>query len=139
MFSRQRQACFLHKYTIEHITSLIYPEGTVSEEDEPCTSRKRKRTIPDRFENFLLTEKLPAYRDAKNDLGHLRALAAEVVNNLNVEFENRFDELNTQLWKSFESLKPSHTAFLDADELKPLLEFASTIPVVHGKVEESFL
>ena len=70
-----------------------YPEGTVSEEDEPCTSRKRKRTIPDRFKNFLLTEKLPAYRDAKNDLGHLRALAVEVVNNLNAEFENRFDEL----------------------------------------------
>ena len=55
----------LHKYTIEHITGLIYPEGTV-------TSRKRNRTILDRFENFLLTEKLPAYRNAKNDLGHLR-------------------------------------------------------------------
>ena len=65
----------------------------------------------------------------------MRALAVEIVNKLNAEFENCFDELNTQLWKSFES-KPSHTAFLNADGLKPLLEFASTIPVIHGKVED---
>ena len=89
---RENLNSLLHKFTIEHITGLIHPEGTVSEEDEPCTSRKRKRTIPDRFENVLLTEKRPAYRDANNDLGHLRALAVEVVNNLNAEFENRFDE-----------------------------------------------
>ena len=61
----------------------------------------------------------------------MRALAVK-----DAEFENRFDELNTQLRKSFESLKHSHTAFHYADGLKPLLEFASTTPVIHGKVED---
>lgn len=124
------------KYTIEHITYLIYPEGIATPDDESSTPSKRKRTIPAQFQDFVLTDKLPCYRDANNDIEMLHALAVEVVNNLNVEFDNRFSEFNTQLWMSFESLKPSNTTFLEGEELKPLLEYVKTIPVVSRKVEE---
>ena len=36
----------------------------------------------------------------------------------------------------FQTLKPSNIPFLDAEELKPLLDYAKTIPVVSRRVEE---
>ena len=74
--------------------------------------------------------KTKLYRDENNNLEELHALAVEVINNLNVEFDNRFNDVNRQLWTSFQTLKPSNIPFLDAGELKPLLDYAKTIPVV---------
>ena len=99
------------KYTIEHITSLIYPEGFATSNDESSLPAKRKRTISTRFEDSIVMEKLPCYREEINNIKELRALVVEVINNLNVEFDNRFNEFNTQLWTSFETLKPSNVLF----------------------------
>jgi hypothetical protein len=125
------------KYSIEHITSIIYIEGvsTIELEDEPHTAGKRKRTIPDKYQDYVVVDTLPIFHDLNNEL-ELRALAVQVLDTLNSEFDDRFSEFNTQLWLSYASLKPSHTPFLDAKELKPLLDFVRTIPVVSRKVED---
>lgn len=41
------------KYTIEHITSLIYPEGVAHESSLPA---KRRRTIPTKFQDSVVTD-----------------------------------------------------------------------------------
>ncbi|CAB4036306.1 Zinc finger MYM-type 1 [Paramuricea clavata] len=78
------------KYTIESITHLIYPEWAATTVIEPGVGSKRKRTIPDKFQDSVLTDKLPIYRDMNNNLEQLRALAVEVLDNLDAEFDNRF-------------------------------------------------
>ena len=75
-----------------------------------------------------MTDKLPIYRDMNNNLERLRALAVEVLDNLDAEFDNRFSEFNTELWLSFATLEPSKAVFLDANRLRPLLDFIKTIP-----------
>lgn len=127
------------KYTIQHITPLIYPEDVPTSTDsvnEPGIASKRKRKIPEKFQDSLLTDKLPMYRDANNELERLRALAVEVLDNLDAEFDDRFSEFNTQLWMSFAMLEPSNTAFLDANKLRPLLDFVKSIPIISQKIED---
>jgi hypothetical protein len=116
------------KYTIENITHLIYPECAATTVIEPGVASKRKRTIPDKFQDSVLTDKLPIYRDMTNNLERLRALAVEVLDNLDAEFDNRFSEFNTELWLSFATLEPSKALFLDVNKLRPLLDFIKTIP-----------
>lgn len=101
------------KYTIENITHLIYPECAATTVIEPSVASKRKRTIPDKFQDSVLTDKLPIYRDMNNNLERLRALAVKVLDNLDAEFA---------------TLEPSKALFLDANKLRPLLDFIKTIP-----------
>ena len=81
-------------------------------------------------------EKLPCYGDENNNVKQLRALTVEVINKLNVEFNRRFSELNSVLWKSYEILRPSHDHILQAEELVPLLGFIKTIPAACHKVTD---
>ena len=60
-----------------------------------------------RFQDSIVTERLPYYQEEVNNVEELCALVIEVVNNLNIEFDHRFNEFNTELWISFENLKPS--------------------------------
>lgn len=91
------------KYTIEHIANLVCPDGLTSSNNEISLPSKRKRTVATRFQNSIVTERLPCYHEEVNNVEELRALVIEVVSNLNVEFDYRFNEFNTELWMSFES------------------------------------
>ena len=124
------------KYTVEHITNLVYPDRITSSSDETNLPSKRKRTISTSFQDSIVMERLPCYQEEVNNVEELRAFVIEVVNNLNVEFNHRFYEFNTELWMSFETLKPSTISFLDAQQLKPMLNFIQTIPAVSRKVED---
>ena len=135
---REKLCGLRQKYTFEYITHLIYPESvaTCTSVNEPGVASKGKRTIPEKFQDSVLTDKLPIYRDMNNEMERLRALAVEVLDNLDAEFDVRFSEFNTQLWMSFAMLKPTNTAFLDANEFRPLLDFIKAIPVISQKVED---
>ena len=67
---------------------------------------------------------------------HLHALAIEVIDKLNVEFDQWFSEFNSTLWKSYELLKPSNDHFIDPELLVPLLDFIKRIPAVCHKVTD---
>lgn len=112
-FIRENLDGLRQKYTIENITHLIYPECAATTVIEPSVASKRKRTIPDKFQDSVLTDKLPIYRDMNNNLERLRALAVKVLDNLDAEFA---------------TLEPSKALFLDANKLRPLLDFIKTIP-----------
>ena len=86
-----------------------------------------------RFQNSIVMERLPCYHEEVNNMEELHVLVIEVVSNLNIEFDHRF---NTELWMSFESLKPPNISFLDAEQLRPMLNLIQTIPVVSWKVED---
>lgn len=124
------------KYTVAHITQLVFPQEASAPDDELRLLGKRKRTIPATLHDSVVMEKLPCYRDESNNVEQLRALAVEVLNKLNVEFDHRFSEFNSTLWKSFEILKPSNHHFLEAEKLIPLLDYIKTIPLVRQKIEE---
>ena len=125
------------KYSIEYIANLVCPNGvTSSSNDEISIPFKRKRTTSTRFQDSIVAERLACYHEEVNNVEELRALVIEVVSNLNIEFDHRFNEFNTELWMSFECLKPSNVSFLDAEQLRPKLNFIQTIPVVSRKVED---
>ena len=126
----------LSEYTVEHITRLVYPQEASTRDDGSSPLAKRKRTIPVTFQDFVVSEKLPAFRDENNTVEHLRALAVEVVDKLNVEFDHRFSEFNSTLWKSYEILMPCNNHFLEPELLVPLFDFIKTIPAVCHKVTE---
>ena len=126
----------LSEYTVEHITRLVYPQEASTRDDGSSPLAKRKRTIPVTFQDFVVSEKLPAFRDENNTVEHLRALAIEVVDKLNVEFDHRFSEFNSTLWKSYEILMPCNNHFLEPELLVPLFDFIKTIPAVCHKVTE---
>ena len=134
--SQTTQMCLLRAKTYDRPTCLL--QGVATEEDEPSTGQKRKMVIPEKFKHFPLTYKLPVNHDAKNEVGQLRALTVEVLNIFNAEFENRFSEFNTQLWKSFESLNPSDTAFLDAERLNVCWNLPALLPLFIGKLKTIF-
>ena len=83
-----------------------------------------------------MSEKLPAFRDENNTVEHLHTLAVEAVDKLNVEFDRRFSEFNSTLWKSYEILMPCNNHFLEPTLLVPLFDFIKTIPAVCHKVTE---
>ena len=126
----------LSEYTVEHITRLVYPQEASTRDDGSSPLAKRKRTIPVTFQDFVVSEKLPAFLDENNTVEHLRALAIEVVDKLNVEFDHRFSEFNSTLWKSYEILMPCNNHFLEPELLVPLFDFIKTIPAVCHKVTE---
>ena len=126
----------LSEYTVEHITRLVYPQEASTRDDGSSPPAKRKRIIPVTFQDFVVSEKLPAFRDENNTVEHLRALAVEVVDKLNVEFDHRFSEFNSTLWKSYEILMPCNNHFLEPELLVPLFDFIKTIPAVCHKVTE---
>ena len=121
---------------MEHITRLVYPQEASTTDDGSSPPAKRKRTIPAILQEYVLTEKLPCFRDENNSAEYLHALAIEVIDKLNVEFDRRFSEFNSTLWRSYEILKPSDDQFLEPELLVPLLDFIKTIPAVCHKVEE---
>ena len=49
---------------------------------------------------------------------------------LESEFQRRFSNDNVTLWHSMESLSPNSKKFIDAESLKPLFEYAKTLPVM---------
>ena len=55
---------------------------------------------------------------------------------LNVQFDRRFSEFNSTLWRSYGILKPSDDQFLEPELLVPLLDFIKTIPDVCQKMAE---
>ena len=124
------------QYTVEHITTVIYPQEAATPNDGSSPTAKRRRTIPATLQDSVVMEKLPCYRDENSNVKQLRALTVEVINKLNVEFDRRFSEFNSVLWKSYEILKPSNDHFLQAEELVPLLDFIKTIPAVRHKVTD---
>ena len=126
----------LSEYTVQHITRLVYPQEASTRDDGSSPPAKRKRIIPVTFQDFVVSEKLPAFRDENNTVEHLRALAVEVVDKLNVEFDHRFSEFNSTLWKSYEILMPCNNHFLEPELLVPLFDFIKTIPAVCHKVTE---
>ena len=74
-------------YSIEYIANLVCPNGvTSSSNDEISIPFKRKRTISQRFQDSIVTERLPCYHEEIDNVKKLRALVIEVVSNLNIEF-----------------------------------------------------
>ena len=80
----------LSEYTLEHITRLVYPQEASTTDDGSSPPAKRKRTIPAILQEYVVTEKLPCFRDENNSAEYLHALAIEVIDKLNVEFDRQF-------------------------------------------------
>ncbi|XP_028417407.1 zinc finger MYM-type protein 1-like [Dendronephthya gigantea] len=95
---REKLNSLRHEYTIDKIANVIYPECAAMTEIEPGVASKRKRTTPERLQDSVITDKLPIFRDMNNNVEGLRALAVEVLDNLEAEFKNRFSEFNTDLF-----------------------------------------
>ena len=67
----------------------------------------RKKSVPKNvIENFIVTERLPSASSSQNR-ETFRLLLVEVVDVLRSELDMRFNDKNTSLWKSMESLMPS--------------------------------
>ena len=124
------------EYTVEHITSVVYLQEAATANDGPSPIAKRIRTIPAMLQDSVVMEKLSCYGDENNNVKQLRALKVEVINKLNVEFDRRFSEFNSVLWKLYEILRPSNDHFHQAEELVPLLDFIKTIPAACHKVTD---
>ena len=125
-YSKRKLHCYVSR---REMKELVLNNGS-------SPPAKRKRIIPVTFQDFVVSEKLPAFRDENNTVEHLRALAIEVVDKLNVEFDHRFSEFNSTLWKSYEILMPCNNHFLEPELLVPLFDFIKTIPAVCHKVTE---
>ena len=64
----------------------------------------------------------------------MRSVVTEVIDTLNSELDERFQQADTALWKAFEHLNPASDSFLDAGELAPLLRYALQIPAIRQKL-----
>ena len=119
------------KYSIDYLKQLFSPE---IEEVEPPA--KRARTVPSRFNDSVILERLPVYRHVA-DVDAMRRILVEIINTLNSEMDSRFDKTETDLWKSYENLNPVATDFLSADKLKSLFEYALEIPAVRRCIPDA--
>lgn len=97
------------------------------------TRVRRKTKAPQHFQNFILTEHLPAEKTQRSKL----EIYAETLDLLSTEFDRRFSSQNTDLWKAMEALSPKSENFLEFEELKPLFEYCSTIPMAKERFTEA--
>ena len=87
---------------------------------------KRNTAIPHRFDDFLVTESLPSENTERPNI----QIFIECLDLLNAEFIRRFSTENIALWEAMSALSPSSDVYLKYDILKPLFEYANTIPVL---------
>ena len=90
------------------------------------TVQKRNSSIPSRFNQFIVLEPLPSENVRRSKL----EVFAESLDLIEAEFERRFASENTELWKAMGALSPNSPYFLQYDVLKPLYDYAVTIPIV---------
>ena len=81
---------------------------------------RRNTAIPSRFNDFLVTE-------SENNKRPNIQIFIECLDLLNAEF--MFSTENIALWEAMSALSPLSHVYLEYDILKPLFEYASTIPV----------
>ena len=105
-------------YTSDKIGALLRADKV----EEPLALGKRKRVVSTRFKDSIVTEKLPINRNSPNSRSFtsMRSVVTEVIDTLNSELDERFQQADTALWKAFEHLNPASDSFLDAGELAPL-------------------
>ncbi|CAB3993666.1 Hypothetical predicted protein [Paramuricea clavata] len=87
---------------------------------------KRNTAIPSRLDDFLITESLPSENTKRPNI----QIFIECLDVLNAEFSRRFSTENIALWEAMSALSPSSDVYLEYDILKPLFEYATTIPVL---------
>jgi hypothetical protein len=87
---------------------------------------RRNTAIPSRFNDFLVTENLPSENNKRPNI----QIFIECLDLLNAEFMRRFSTENIALWEAMSALSPLSRVYLEYDILKPLFEYASTIPVL---------
>ena len=87
---------------------------------------RRNTAIPSRFNDFLVTENLPSENNKRPNI----QIFIECLDLLNAEFMRRFSTKNIALWEAMSALSPLSRVYLEYDILKPLFEYASTIPVL---------
>ena len=89
------------------------------------SKQKRKTSVPTHFQDFVITDPIPA--DSSDS--YVQTFK-ECIDVLESEFQRRFSNDNVTLWHSMESLSPNSEKLIDAESLKPLFEYAKTIPVL---------
>ena len=90
---------------------------------------RRNTAIPSRFNDFLVTESLPSVNNRRPNI----QIFIECLDLLHAEFIRRFSTENIALCEAMSALSPSSDVYLEYDILKPLFEYAATIPVFKGK------
>ena len=80
------------------------------------------------FQDFVITDPIPA--DSSDS--YVQTFK-ECIDVLESEFQRRLSNDNVTLWHSMESLSPNSEKFIDAEPLKPLFEYAKTIPALRRK------
>ena len=119
-------------YTSDKIGALLRADKV----EEPLALGKRKRVVSTRFKDSIVTEKLPINRNSPNSRSFtsMRSVVTEVIDTLNSELDERFQQADTALWKAFEHLNPASDSFLEAGELASLLRYALQIPAIRQKL-----
>lgn len=87
---------------------------------------RRNTAIPSHFHDFLVTESVPS---ENNRLPNIQ-IFIECLDLLYAEFIRRFSTENIALWEVMSALSPSSDVYLDYDTLRPLFDYAETIPVL---------
>ena len=98
----------------------------------------RSKNLPARFysDDILLTERF-SKSTSNSSLPNLERLAIEIIDNVDAQFTERFSKNNTQLWTSYEVLNPHTDKFLDPYSLRPLYDYALSIPSVKKNLLDS--
>ena len=89
---------------------------------------RRNATIPSHFNDFLVTETLPGENSRRPNI----QVFIECLYLLYAELIRRFSTESIALWEAMSALSPSSDVYLKYDILKPLFEYATTIPVLRN-------
>ena len=101
-------------------------EGERVTTNEEQRRPRRNTTIPSHFNDFLETEIMQSEKNRRPNL----QIFIECLDLLYDEFIRRFSTENIALWEAISALSPSSDVYLKYDILKPLFEYATTIPVL---------
>ena len=118
--------------------SIIHDEVEKSMGVKLCSEndsfdKKRKRSVPKAMINdFFITEHLPS---AHAETGRFRSILVQMVDTLDSELDDRFQDQNTDLWSAMGVLLLSADDFLDSTALKVLFEYVMTIPLISRRLQ----
>lgn len=106
---------------------------------EPPQKKKRSTTMPSRFNNHIVDQILPGVADDPSNQNSLMSLFGEVFDITLDELNTRFNDENFSVIVSSFSLLPRCDTFFDPVHLKPLLEYALTIPTFKNKFQSDIV
>ena len=134
--TREQMICIREDLTEEKLETMVKQFLDVAGlEKEQQRRPQRSKTLPPHFNEFLVTEHIPAENNPRSHV----AIFAECLDVIEQEFARRFSTENIQLWQAMEALSPDSASFLNSDVLIPFLEYAQSIPMVRDFISKNKL